>query len=100
MLRTVRRGDAHSKLLSSILLGEFVAVAVFAFMNVTLEGPFEGGLLWICIGMGLAVMEQSATTFAKAAAPSRYAPYPNLLSYAAAVACRQESSQPGFNKSR
>ena len=100
MLRTARQGNPQLRLLSSVLLGEFVAVAVFASMNVTLEGPFEGGLLWMCIGMVLAVTEQFRATLPMPAAQSRYAPYPNLLSYAAAIACRQESSRAGSDKSR
>lgn len=100
MLRTARRGNSQIRLLSSVLLGEFVAIAVFASMNVVLEGPFEGGLLWMCIGMGLAVLEQFRATIPKPAVQSRYAPYPNLLSYAAAVACHQESSQAGVNELR
>lgn len=93
MLRSSRQNSGPSKLLSSLLLGDFVAVAVFASMNVTLEGPFEGGLLWMCVGMGLAVVEQARTPMPKSTAQRRYAPYPSLLAYAAAAACRTSGGE-------
>lgn len=96
VLRTSRRGDAQARALSSILLAEFVAVAAFASMNVTLEGPFEGGLLWMMIGMGMALLEH----LPQRAAQSRYGPYRGLVAYAAAVACQPGTPRTRFTRSQ
>lgn len=57
--KAIRSSIGHIKQYHILSFACFVAVAIFAAFNVTLEGPYHGIFFWIYIGINMAIFGQS-----------------------------------------